>query len=291
MNARILLVLAGLTLLASSARAQNAAPGRASDGRSPPPLSAHRTGEFEAVLLSRSPRSERSRWIERFQFPGDLDGWDYDLGAETFSLFVPPTYDPEGEPYGILVWISPFDDGSVPAGLQPVLEARRLIWIGANDAGNDRHLYHRAGLALDAAANVEALYNVDPDRVFVSGMSGGGRVATMEAVDFPDVFAGGFPIVGVTTYLDVSLESNPGQRVLQFPEPPTGILDRARAHPLVILTGSDDFNREECRLTAAAYEEDGFTAVHYVEVEGMGHEMPPAAEFGRGLDLLLSGSD
>jgi hypothetical protein len=53
------------------------------------------------------------------------------------------------------------------------------------------------------------------------------------------------------------------------------------------MTGSADFNREECRLTAEAYEREGFTDLHLLDVEGMGHEMPSAESFARGLDLLV----
>lgn len=290
MPSRILLLVAGLHLLAPAVTAQ--VPERPPPRNPEPPqaLTGDRTGQFRATLPVRAPQSERETWIERFQFPGDLQGWDYDLSAETFSLYVPPEYDPEGEPYGVVVWISPFEDGAIPPELRAVFDERRLIWIAADGAGNSRHLFHRAGLALDAAANLKRIYNLDPDRVFVSGLSGGGRVATMAAVDFPDVFAGGFPIIGVTTYLDVPLESNPRQRVLQFPEPSAEVLERAREQPLVILTGTGDFNREECRLGAEAYEKDGFTRVHFLEIEGMGHEMPSAEDFGRGLDLLLGAS-
>ncbi|MEO2194921.1 MAG: PHB depolymerase family esterase [bacterium] len=287
MLSRTALVVAALCV-ASAAQAQNAGSPSGRSAESPTPLTAHRTGEFDAVLPARSPESETRRWAERFQFPGDLEGWDYDLATESFSLYVPPAYDPEGEPYGVVVWVSPFDDGAIPLALRPVFDERRLIWIGPHGAGNQRHLFPRAGLALDAAANVESFYHIDRDRIFVSGLSGGGRMAAMHAVAYPDVFAGGFPIIGVTTYLDVSPESSPGQRVPQFPRPSPDVLERAKRHPLVIMTGSGDFNREECRLTAAAYERDGFTDLHLVDIDGMGHEMPSAEDFARGLDLLLA---
>ncbi len=287
MLSRTVLIVAGLCV-AAAAQAQNAGSPSGRSAESPTLLTAHRTGEFDAVLPARSPESEARRWVERFQFPGDLDGWDYDLATESFSLYVPPAYDPEGEPYGVVVWVSPVEDGSIPPAFRPVFDERHLIWIGPHNAGNQRHLFPRAGLVLDAALNVERFYNIDPDRIFVSGLSGGGRMAAMHAVAYPDVFAGGFPIIGVTTYLDVSPESSPGQRVPQFPRPSPDVLERANRQPLVIMTGSGDFNREECRLTAAAYERDGFTDLHLFDIDGMGHEMPTVEDFGRGLDLLMA---
>jgi predicted esterase len=280
------LIAVGLHCIAATAQAQDAGPRSA--GERHPQLEAHRTGTFSAALAVRSPESEARRWAERFGFPSDLGRWDYDLADESFSLYVPDGYVPDGEPYGVVVWVSPSDDGSIPSTLRRVLDARRLIWIGANDAGNARHLFVRAGLALDAAHNVALSYQVDPDRIYVAGLSGGGRVAAMEAVAYPDVFDGGFPIIGVTTYLDIPLESDPSRAVLRFPSPSPEVLERARRQPLVILTGSGDYNGEECRLTAAAYERDGYTDLHLIDVDGMGHQMPSADDFARGLDLLLS---
>jgi hypothetical protein len=287
MISRIVLIAAALCGFAGAGHAQNAGAVGAGSAEPPPALTAHRTGEFEAVLTVRSPESDARRWSERFQFPGDLEGWDYDLATESFSLYVPPDYDPAGEPFGVVVWVSPLESGAIPPQLRPVFDERRLIWIGANNAGNRRHLFPRAGLALDAAQNVGRFYSVDPDRIFVSGLSGGGRMSAMEAVAYPDVFAGGMPIIGVTTYLDVSPASNPNQFVPQFPTPSPDLLARAKRQPFVIMTGSGDFNREECRLTAAAYERDGFTDLHLLDIDGMGHEMPSVEDFAHGLDLLL----
>lgn len=282
------LVVALLAACASGVRAQGGVGTfGVRDSRPGTPLVAHRTGEFDAVLPERSRESEAGRWAERFGFGGDLARWDYDLSTESFSVYVPSDYDPDGQPYGVIVWVSPFDNGSIPDGLRAAFDERHLIWIAANDAGNDRHIFPRAGLALDAAENIAHAYHVDRDRIFVSGLSGGGRMAAMLAVDYPDVFSGGFPIIGVTTYLDIRLESTPGLFVTRFPEPSRDMLRHARRQPLVILTGSGDFNREECRMTAAAYEREGFEHLHFIEIEGMGHEMPSPESFASGLDLLL----
>ncbi len=112
-------------------------------------------------------------------------------------------------------------------------------------------------------------------------------MSSMLAVDFSDAFSGAFPIIGVNTFLHVRLESNPQRLLPLFARPALDLVERARHQPFVIMTGSGDFNREECRLTAAAYEEDGFTDVHLMDIEGMGHEMPTPQDFAAGLDLLL----
>lgn len=283
MLSRSATLVAVLLCFSSAAQAQDRAD-------RPDALVPHRTGAFEAVLTERSPESGAGRWSERFQFGGNLTNWDYDLATESFSIYVPPDYDARGEAYGALIWLSPLASGAIPESFQNVLDERHLIWIGPNNAGNDRHIFVRSGMALDAALNIQRAYHVDPARVFVSGLSGGGRVAAMQAVDYPDVFSGGFPIIGVTTYLDVPLTSSPGQAVLRFLPPAPHLLQRAMGQPFVIMTGSGDFNREECRLVADAYRRAGFSDVHLLDIEGMGHQMPTSEDFARGLDLLLAGS-
>jgi len=284
-------ILLAATLTACASAAPERGTGTSRGAGRPTPLVAHRTGEFEAILSRRSPESGPARWAQRYQGGGDLSSWDYDLAAESFSLYVPSDYDPNGEPYGMVVWVSPFRDGSIPEGLKSVFDERRLIWIGPNNVGNDRHIYQRSGLALDAVENMKSAYNVDPSRIYVSGLSGGGKMAALMAVAYPELFSGGFPIIGMTTYLRVPLESSPGQAVARFPAPAPDVLSRARRQPLVIMTGSGDFNREECRLTAAAYERDGFEHLHLIDIDGMGHEMPTPENFARGLDLLLADSN
>jgi len=288
---RVLLIFATLYCIPHTAQAQGTGTFRVRESRPGEPLVAHRTGELDVVLPRRSRESAADRWRERFQFGGDLDRWDYDLATESFSLYVPSDYDPDGEPYGVVVWVSPFDSGSIPEALKSVFDERRLIWIAANNAGNDRHIFPRAGLTLDAAENIERAYHVDSDRIFVSGLSGGGKMAAMIAVDYPDVFSGAFPIIGVATYLEVRLETTPGLFVTRFPEPSRNLLRSAKRKPFVIMTGGGDFNREECRLTAAAYEREGFERLHFIDIDGMGHEMPSPENFARGLDLLIADSN
>jgi RNA polymerase sigma factor (sigma-70 family) len=118
----------------------------------------------------------------------------YDLANESFEVFVPPAYKPT-VPMGLFVWISA-GAAELPVGWDDVLIRHRLIWISANNTGNARPELIRAGLALDAAHNMRQRYDLDPDRIYVSGFSGGGSVATMLMTGFPDVYRGVMPMCG-----------------------------------------------------------------------------------------------
>ena len=51
-------------------------------------------------------------------------------------------------------------------------------------------LERRLPLALLGYWNARSRYPIDPDRVYVGGLSGGSRVAQIAALAYPDVFRG-----------------------------------------------------------------------------------------------------
>lgn len=186
-----------------------------------------------------------------------------------------------------MLWISPGKSGSPPKEWLKELGDRDLIWIGANNAGNDREIWQRLSLPLDALHNMTQRYTLDEDRIYVSGVSGGGRSSSRLAVGMPDVIDGALPIVGVDFYERVEAPDRPGQFYRAFKKPNHKLLAHAKQRlRLVILTGDEDYNRDQCRLFAQLYSARGFQHAQYVEVEGMGHVYPTAEWFGQGLDLL-----
>ncbi|MEP6886316.1 MAG: PHB depolymerase family esterase [Gammaproteobacteria bacterium] len=110
-----------------------------------------------------------------------------DLANEKYVRFVPPTEPPQG--YSLLVFIEPWKFAGVPRDWIPVLERHGVIFITAEQSDNTQPVYsRRIPLALVAAYNVMKQYRVNPDRVFIGGMSGGSRVALRMALAYPDVF-------------------------------------------------------------------------------------------------------
>lgn len=246
-----------------------------------------RRGQFTASFTDQSPLSPIEAQNKRHHIKVE-DAHRYRLADESFEIYVPEDYDPD-RPWGILVWISAMESGRPHTPYLPLLSQHQLIWIGANNSGNERGVGVRFGLALDAVYNLKQLYNIDESRIYVSGISGGGKVATMLAIIYPEVFTGSIPIVGTTYFRHIPLpnEKNkywPGM----FEKPPASTLDRAkRDGRFVLITGSKDFNRDPIKAT---YEEgfvkDGFAQVEYVEVEGMDHEMAGAERFERAIEFL-----
>ncbi|HVS15447.1 MAG TPA: carboxypeptidase regulatory-like domain-containing protein [Thermoanaerobaculia bacterium] len=271
--------------------------------RRPPPepvaAVAHRVGEQTVRFSERSPSSARAELLGRYRLPepeileNDPDALAYDLAGESFDLLVPESYR-AGEPWGLVVWISPTGRGGVadPA-VRELLARHRLLWAGANEAGNPRAKWDRVGLALDAVFNLQRLYTIDRERIVVAGYSGGGRISAAAATLYPDVFGGGICWFGVDYHRPVPVPFKPGHSwPAGFPQPARNALRALqRETRLALVTGERDFNRAETAAVRRAMEEDGFSAVSYLEIPGADHYHGLDAEWlGKAIDFVLPAS-
>lgn len=259
-----------------------------------------RTGAYRTAFRERSPLSMLDVFLERNGADRaevleiDPKAGLYDLGRETFQVFVPEDYD-ASTPYGLFVWVSPTPSGKLhrPDNIQ-VLRDRHLIWVGANNSGNGRFIWDRVGLALDAAQAMEKLYRIDERRVYVGGYSGGGRMATRLSVLYPEVFRGGVLYMGCDYYRRVPLPDKPGAHwPAAFAEPPADTLKLVRErNRYVFVTGENDFNRLQTRTYYRLYRKDGFQHLTYVEIPGANHYSGIGGEWlAKLIDALDEGLD
>ena len=214
----------------------------------------------------------------------------YEITKEKFRLLIPESFSPGANStnWGLLVWVSPSDSPNVPAEWEPLLARHKLLLIGAYNAGNQRNSFDRFRLAVDASHNIRQRFRLDPKRIYVSGFSGGGRIASMLGVGYGDIFRGTLPICGVNFYTDLPAEG--GKTFEHSYIPDSGIAALARTNGrFALLTGESDPNREN---TKAAYEHGfrkyTFSHVLYLEVPKMGHAIPSAEWIEKALDFLDS---
>lgn len=113
-----------------------------------------------------------------------------DLSGERFEIYI-PNGDPPAEGYGLIVFIPPWDVPKVPQQWRQALDRHHLIYVSADRSSNDDNmLWRRLPLALHAYDNVNARYKLNPERIYVSGFSGGSRTAMRAVLSYPDVFRG-----------------------------------------------------------------------------------------------------
>ncbi len=253
----------------------------------------HKKGSFTAVFEEYSPLSS-PRALERRMGSranrGARRKHDYDIRTESFEVYVPDSYD-SNTPFGLMVWISPSPSGGMPPlqGIQEMMDKYKLIWVGANKSGNKEYTYvRRVPLALDGAYNMEELYNIDPNRVYVAGLSGGGRIASITAFHHSDVYSGGIFIIGANYWESMRA---PGTKNARWrsggPRPKGKYLRRAKKFGrYVFLTGEHDGNRLQMHTYYEKRYRKKLDNVLYIEVPGMGHEVPPAEEFEKALKYV-----
>ena len=204
----------------------------------------------------------------------------------TYELYVPPDYEP-GRPFGLMVWIAPSGIGRVPGSWPKVLDDHHLIWVGPNNVGNDKEMVWRTYMAFEAVRQAKLHFAIDDERIYVAGMSGGGRIASHAAILGADTFAGGYYVVGCNFWRHVP-SGEPRRMYAGFwRRPDSKLLKTARSrNRYVLLTGSDDFNRANTKAIYKGYVKDRFAHVTYIEVPGMGHEHPNAYWFEQGIEAL-----
>jgi len=259
-----------------------AAAGRLAFGSEVPerPLAERPTGRFRATIDAPSAYSGLELLLDRHGPAREL-GIDpdaaWDPAGETFEVYVPPPAAGAGAaeaPYGVFVWVSPTANGGLTdREMIPVLDATRTIWIGANRSGNPRPRGDRIRLALDAAAAAIRTYPVDPDRVYVGGYSGGGRMASSLALLYPEVFRGGVYFMGADLYRSIPVPHRPGAMWAAWrKEPSPALMERVRERSrFVFVTGTHDFNRAEMLAYRREYLRDGLDRVTLIEIPDVGH--------------------
>lgn len=208
---------------------------------------------------------------------------DRDLENEKFSVRLPLNYSAKS-PAGLLVWINASNVGQTPPPFVAALDGLNIVCIGAAESGNTRQVTNRQQLALDGVASASKSFHIDPRRVYVTGISGGGRVSSMLQACLPDVFTGAVPIVGLSCY-----EAVPSGTGKFFPaafiRPKPELFNLFKTRRIAPMTGRKDMNEIEMQQAAAILQRDGIKIKLFDDTK-MGHEMPTPAQFVEALSWV-----
>lgn len=239
-------------------------------------------GDRVTVRASGSPADltldpQTARRIFRATFPGTTR----EVANETFHFRVPATHD-RSRPAGLLIWISPTDDGRPPPVFETGLDALGLIAIGIDRAGNTRPTIDRLQLALDALETADRHFRIDPDRIYLSGFSGGGKIASMLAIAMPETFAGTVSIGGLSCYHPVPTGDGRTQWPPAIGRPTPPVFRELRQRRIAAIAGDLDLNRTEVERRVGLLEADGLS-VRLFGPEGLAHVLPDASAFEEAL--------
>ena len=175
---------------------------------------------------------------------------------------------------GLMVYVSPQKSGQIDPRWRAVMDQQNLIYISANDSGNRKTVKRRMVLAILAVKALAKNHAFASDHIIVSGFSGGGRVASIIASQYPEAFTGALYICGVDFWK-------------KDQTPKVGRLVQNR---FVFLNGSRDFNRDEARRIYNRYLKAGAQHSKLMVIPGMSHENPDAKALNEAL-RFLSGQD
>ena len=138
-------------------------------------------GKRSEIQFTKSPVQSSDPIRIRYRMMAAEQPPAYDVTQETFDVLLPKNFK-ANQPHGLFIWISAGDSPSIPNAWEPILAKHNLMFIGAKKSGNKRNIFDRIRMAIDANHNMRELYKIDGRRVYVSGFSGGSRVASMIGV-------------------------------------------------------------------------------------------------------------
>lgn len=212
----------------------------------------------------------------------------YDLSQETFEIIVPKGYK-DSEPHGLFVWISAGNTPSISPEWEKVLADEKLIFIGAVNSGNNREVPDRIRLAVEANHHLRQLYKVNPDRVYISGHSGGARVASMIGVAYSDMFTGAACFMGVNYFRPTQGKGGMLYDRRYFPHVEMAQIAQQQ-NRFALITGDKDSNLDN---TLAIYEQgfqaDAFKGAKLFQIPGQGHAAPEAKWLEKVIKFLDTG--
>jgi pimeloyl-ACP methyl ester carboxylesterase len=119
-----------------------------------------------------------------------------DRSGQIYNLYVPPDYNAEKK-YPLRVTLH----GHTAWYGKPKNPAQPLDFFSARCDGRGQNLHTGLGELdiLEVIRDVRKHYNIEPDRIYVSGHSMGGRATWQMCTRYPDLFAAGLPKAGYAT--------------------------------------------------------------------------------------------
>src|SRR5439155_17361437 len=121
---------------------------------------------------------------------------------------------------------------------------------------------------LHAVHNKTKRYNIDPQRIYISGFSGGAMAATVLYRGYPDVFSGAFPMSGGDFYLHREDDDANVMPTITWIGTDLPIEQAAKVMRVVLLHGSKDGYAAGMKADYESFMLDDFQHVTHMMIEG-----------------------
>ena len=202
--------------------------------------------------------------------PGLLE--NYDSTKQRFELYVPAGADSQAAA-PLILFVSPSQKGTGLSQFRKLCDREGIVFASPHQAGNQTAGARRVRIVMDTLDEVRRRIKIDPDRTYIGGFSGGGRIAMTIATALPEYFGGVIPVCA-----GGQLRTEPWLR--------ERVISRLR---IALLTGENDFNRGEIeRMTQTLFSGIGVTSRVWTAKQ-IGHAIPPGSTLGEAFAWLESG--
>jgi predicted esterase len=238
-------------------------------------LFSHRFAFFLVVLsfaLLSAPLPAQTLTERKVAAPTRLD-WEFAAqGFKPAERKVPAAYDSTKQRYqlcvpkgasktksaALVLFISPGDGPQGWKNWQKLCEKEGVLFASPYGAGNSTQPGQRTRIVLDVLDDIRRQYAIDPDQTYLTGFSGGGRMACAIGFALPEYFGGIIPICG----------TNP----ISGPDYLRHRIEERLS--IAFVTGEKDTNRKENEVYMAPwFEELGIRTKLWVAPK-MGHAIP-----------------
>lgn len=217
--------------------------------------------DWTFVLSNQSVVDPPAEWIQ-----------DYDSRDQKYERFV-PQLQRKGESLPLVLFISAGDSPAGWGSLESVCKQKGIAFASPFGAGNNTPMPRRVRIILDVLDDLRRQFLIDPDRTYVAGFSGGGRVACQVVFGLPELFGGVMPVcAGGDLREEAWLRHRAIERL-----------------SVAFLTGTEDFNLGEVERFRGPMLTEMGVRTKVTVVPKMGHAIPNAKVFQSAVDWLEAG--
>jgi hypothetical protein len=214
--------------------------------------------ESPMSFTERSPLSSRAELSKRLS--EKITEEDYDLGKETFYVYVPKEADAKGK-MGLVYLFNFKDTEGLPEQCFSVFDETHVIFVTTKDVSQP--IWVRCGLALDLVHNLKKSLKVDEGRVYAIDGALNTSPGERCALGYPEVFTGALWVY----YRPYRQVGTKGRTYRDFiPKPPAQQLEMAKQRPtaLAVMTERDEYRD----LAYNTFQQDGFKRLKRMTITG-----------------------
>ena len=237
---------------------------------------------YKKAQATKDPKKLKSGlYGKKGRIPYTVEEWDPEEGAAVdrdlkdypVHIYVPDSYD-GSKPFGVMLYMhGRRGDGKFypNAGYTKIMDKYNLIWVGysAYNGLYESFKGNHEKFNMAVLYNMKKYFNLDSDRIFMSGLSWGGRLTCQIMGTKAHIFKGGISMGGCGN--------------LGFSE---ATVKGAETSGVVIMTGDHDYNRKESYIGYSFFIKSGFKRAYYIQEPKLGHTYATSQRFEDALKLL-----